>query len=60
MKTTIQVQDAPAAIGPYSQAQVVRLHGGNRIAYTAGQVRPAFKASLRWRVSARVRPLESS
>jgi 2-iminobutanoate/2-iminopropanoate deaminase len=32
------VPDAPAAIGPYSQAQVVRLHGGNRIVYTAGQV----------------------
>ncbi|MEO5617146.1 MAG: Rid family detoxifying hydrolase [Candidatus Eisenbacteria bacterium] len=34
----IEVADAPAAIGPYSQAQVVRLHGGQRIVYTAGQV----------------------
>ena len=37
MKSPIQVADAPGAIGPYSQAQVVRLHG-NRIVYTAGQV----------------------
>ena len=38
MRTPIQVDDAPKAIGPYSQAQVVRLHGGQRIVYTAGQV----------------------
>ena len=38
MKTAIRVEDAPGAIGPYSQAQVVRLHGGNRILYSAGQV----------------------
>lgn len=38
MKTPVQVEDAPAAIGPYSQAQVVRLHGGNRLVATAGQV----------------------
>jgi len=37
MKTSIQVDDAPGAIGPYSQAQVLRLHG-SRIVYTAGQV----------------------
>ena len=37
MKSPIQVADAPGAIGPYSQAQVVRLHG-SRILYTAGQV----------------------
>ena len=37
MKSHIQVADAPGAIGPYSQAQVVRLHG-NRVVYTAGQV----------------------
>ena len=37
MKSPIQVADAPGAIGPYSQAQVGRLHG-NRIVYTAGQV----------------------
>jgi 2-iminobutanoate/2-iminopropanoate deaminase len=38
MRTRVQVADAPGAIGPYSQAQVVRLHGGNRMVYTAGQV----------------------
>ena len=38
MKTPLHVADAPQAIGPYSQAQVVRLHGGGRIVYTAGQV----------------------
>ena len=38
MKTPIQVEGAPKAIGPYSQAQVVRLHGGNRMVFTAGQV----------------------
>jgi len=38
VKTTLGVPDAPAAIGPYSQAQVVRLHGGNRMVFTSGQV----------------------
>jgi len=38
MKSSIQVADAPAAIGPYSQAQVVRLHGGNRMVFTSGQI----------------------
>ena len=38
MKTPLNVPDAPQAIGPYSQAQVVRLHGGNRLVFTAGQV----------------------
>jgi 2-iminobutanoate/2-iminopropanoate deaminase len=38
VKTPVHVQDAPAPVGPYSQAQVVRLHGGNRMAFTAGQV----------------------
>jgi len=38
MKTPLNVPDAPAAIGPYSQAQVVRLHGGNRFVFTSGQV----------------------
>ena len=38
MKTPLSVPDAPKAIGPYSQAQVVRLHGGNRMVFTAGQV----------------------
>ena len=38
MKNPLQVQDAPGAIGPYSQAQVVRLHGGNRMVFTSGQV----------------------
>ena len=38
MKTSVQVPDAPAAIGPYVQAQVVRLHGGNRMVFTSGQI----------------------
>jgi 2-iminobutanoate/2-iminopropanoate deaminase len=38
VKTPLSVADAPKAIGPYSQAQVVRLHGGNRMVFTAGQV----------------------
>jgi 2-iminobutanoate/2-iminopropanoate deaminase len=38
VKSALNVSDAPAAVGPYSHAQVVRLHGGNRIVYTSGQV----------------------
>jgi 2-iminobutanoate/2-iminopropanoate deaminase len=38
VKTPLAVPDAPAAIGPYSQAQVVRLHGGNRLVFTSGQI----------------------
>jgi 2-iminobutanoate/2-iminopropanoate deaminase len=38
VKSALSVPDAPQAIGPYSQAQVVRLHGGNRMVFTAGQV----------------------
>jgi len=38
VKNPLNVPDAPAAIGPYSQAQVVRLHGGNRLVYTSGQL----------------------
>ena len=38
MKSPLQVEDAPKAIGPYSQAQVVRLHGGQKLVYTSGQV----------------------
>ena len=38
MKTPLAVPDAPAAIGPYSQAQVVRLHGGNRMLFASGQI----------------------
>ena len=38
MKAPIQVPGAPEAIGPYSQAQVVRLHGGNRMVFTSGQI----------------------
>jgi 2-iminobutanoate/2-iminopropanoate deaminase len=37
MRDTVQVEGAPKAIGPYSQAQIIRL-GGNRIVYTSGQV----------------------
>ncbi len=38
MKSPVNVPDAPAALGPYSQAQVVRLHGGNRLVFASGQV----------------------
>lgn len=38
MKTPLNVSGAPKAIGPYSQAQVVRLHGGNRMVFTSGQI----------------------
>jgi 2-iminobutanoate/2-iminopropanoate deaminase len=38
MKSPLSVPDAPAAIGPYSQAQVVRLHGGGRMVFTSGQI----------------------
>ena len=34
----MNVADAPKAIGPYSQAQVVRRHGGGRLVFTSGQV----------------------
>jgi 2-iminobutanoate/2-iminopropanoate deaminase len=36
--TVVSTPDAPKAIGPYSQAQVVRLHGGNRMVFTSGQI----------------------
>ncbi len=38
MKSVLHVEDAPQAIGPYSQAQVVRLHGGQKLVYTSGQI----------------------
>ena len=38
MRTVLNVADAPKPVGPYSQAQVVRLHGGGRLVFTAGQV----------------------
>src|SRR5262245_37157739 len=38
MKTSLETSGAPAAIGPYSQAQVLRLHGGNRMVITSGQI----------------------
>ena len=38
LKSAVNVSGAPAAIGPYSQAQVVRLHGGNRLVFTSGQI----------------------
>ena len=38
MKSALHVEEAPKAIGPYTQAQVVRLHGGQKLVYTAGQV----------------------
>jgi 2-iminobutanoate/2-iminopropanoate deaminase len=38
MHSTVQVSDAPAAVGPYSQARVVQLKSGDRMVFTAGQV----------------------
>ena len=38
MKSPLHVDDAPNAIGPYVQAQVVRLHGGQKLVFTSGQV----------------------
>ena len=38
LKSPLHVEGAPGAIGPYSQAQVVRLHGGNKLVFTSGQV----------------------
>ncbi|HTR96670.1 MAG TPA: Rid family detoxifying hydrolase [Candidatus Acidoferrales bacterium] len=38
MKSPLNVEGAPNAIGPYAQAQVVRLHGGNRMVFTSGQI----------------------
>jgi 2-iminobutanoate/2-iminopropanoate deaminase len=38
MKSPLQVDDAPKAIGPYTQAQVVRLFGGQKLVYSSGQV----------------------
>jgi 2-iminobutanoate/2-iminopropanoate deaminase len=38
VKSSLHVEDAPRAIGPYVQAQVVRLHGGQKLVYTSGQI----------------------
>ncbi len=38
MKTPVHVPDAPTPVGPYVQAQAVRLHGGNKLVFTAGQI----------------------
>jgi 2-iminobutanoate/2-iminopropanoate deaminase len=38
VKSALHVEDAPKAIGPYSQAQVVRLHGGQKMMFTSGQI----------------------
>jgi len=38
VKSALHVEDAPKAIGPYSQAQVVRMHGGQKLVFTSGQV----------------------
>jgi 2-iminobutanoate/2-iminopropanoate deaminase len=37
-RRAVQVDGAPGAIGPYSQAQVIDLPGSGRLVYTAGQV----------------------
>ena len=38
MKAAIEVSGAPRPVGPYSQAQVVSLPGGDKMVFTAGQV----------------------
>jgi 2-iminobutanoate/2-iminopropanoate deaminase len=38
MKTPLASDVAPRAIGPYTPAQVVRLHGGQRLVFTSGQI----------------------
>lgn len=38
MKSPLTVAGAPRAIGPYAQAQVVRLHGGQKMVFTSGQI----------------------
>jgi 2-iminobutanoate/2-iminopropanoate deaminase len=38
VKSPLTVDNAPRAIGPYTQAQVVRLHGGGRMLFTSGQI----------------------
>jgi 2-iminobutanoate/2-iminopropanoate deaminase len=38
MKSPLDVPDAPPAIGPYHQAQVLRLHGGQRLVFASGQI----------------------
>ena len=38
MKSPLHVEGAPKAIGPYSQAQVIRLHGGQKMLFSAGQI----------------------
>ena len=38
MKNELNVAGAPRAIGPYAQAQVARLHGGNGLVWTSGQI----------------------
>ena len=38
MRSAIEVSGAPKPVGPYSQAQVVSLPGGEKMVFTAGQV----------------------
>jgi 2-iminobutanoate/2-iminopropanoate deaminase len=38
VKSAIEVSGAPKPVGPYSQAQVVNLAGGEKMVFTAGQV----------------------
>jgi 2-iminobutanoate/2-iminopropanoate deaminase len=38
VKSAIEVSGAPRPVGPYSQAQMVSLPGGERLVFTAGQV----------------------
>ena len=38
MKTALNAAGAPSPVGPYSHAQLVRMHGGQRMLFTSGQV----------------------
>ena len=38
MKAALNAAGAPSPVGPYSHAQLVRMHGGQRMLFTSGQV----------------------
>jgi 2-iminobutanoate/2-iminopropanoate deaminase len=38
MKTSLQAAGAPNPVGPYSHAQLVHIHGQQRMLFTSGQV----------------------
>jgi 2-iminobutanoate/2-iminopropanoate deaminase len=56
-RTTIRTSEAPAAIGPYSQAVVVPLPGGSTMIFTSGQIAldPATGAMVEGGIEAQTR-----